>query len=776
MHSTPTTTPRIKVEAAPRTQVLRPPPVRKQSDTLVITPDEASNAGGSLLTQYSIIRRIGGGGMGVVYLARDNQLGRFVAIKRLTRKALTEEHLRLRFMEEAKSVAALNHIYIVHVYSLGEDSDGPYIVMEYIGGPEPGAEHPPPQMSLADYVTKHEPLAQEEAVDLLIKLCRAMEYAHICGVIHRDLKPTNVLLDESGEPKIVDFGLARRAARDDDPLTVPGEKMLSLGYGAPEQESDASQVDERADVYGLGALLYFSITGKNPRYFRENDVPPMLREPLCRALDTDREKRWSGVAAFRQALELIRAPSRIDVPTVKTTWRCKWCDIINPTSIPYCGQCGWDGRERCAECGSETRVGIQFCGECGADAREYEMATRLLSQLRQYREDQQYEAIISSAGAIAGFQPVGEGGRKLLRRIHRLTEEAQGALVRRRTLRSLLEHDIAHANYEQAHKHLEEYHTLSDDTSFDEAVQSLPRKRADIEIELAKRAIKKHKWETARQICRRVLEELDSGHEEAQAVLKSINTRVTFITTARIVTLLIFLPLLYLTFAPPIQQRLQPHVPLKESHLFPSLDSFTRIPFAGNYAEAHLARWAITPTEKITATAVTSEEPELISDVSVLKEIEKSRHQLTDNLLIIDDETNKGLTSIQDDYLEELASRQRQRQRQGDFEGWATIKYEIDRFNEYNYISNESAGNAPEVYRDLQKRFLEEAQKLQAEKDQRILSAFEDHLKKLAEHQRDLTRRNLMDEAMLVNREIKRVEEMPEFVSTLMRIESQQEN
>ncbi len=774
MHSTPTTTPRIKVEAAPRTQVLRPPPVRGQSDTLVLTPDEASIAGGSLLTQYSIIRKIGGGGMGVVYLARDNHLGRFVAIKRLTRKALTEQHLRLRFMEEAKSVAALNHIYIVHVYTLGEDSDGPYIVMEFIAGPEPGAEHPPPPMSLADYVTRHEPLAQEEAIDLLIKLCRAMEYAHICGVIHRDLKPTNVLLDESGEPKIVDFGLARRAARDDDPLTVPGEKMLSLGYGAPEQESDASLVDERADVYGLGALLYFSITGRNPRYFRENDVPALLREPLCRALDTDRDKRWSSVAAFRQALELIKAPSSIDVPTVKTTWRCKWCDTINPTAIPYCGQCGWDGRERCAECGAETRVGIQFCGECGADAREYEMATRLLSLLRQYREDQQYEAIISSAGAISGFQPVGDGGRKLLRRIHRLTEEAQGALVRRRTLRSLLEQDIAHANYEQAQKHLEEYHTLSEDTSFDEAVQKLPRKRAGMEIELAQRALKKHKWETARQICRRVLDEMDAGHAEAQAVLNSINNRLAVIRITRIVLLVIMLPLLYLLLAPPLQRRLQPDTPLKESGFFASLNSFSNIPLAGGLAADYLAYWQLPPATADEA-APTAVEPEPVPDVSVLEAIEDSRRELAGNLAKVETEMQQDAEKIRREYIEELRSRQHQRQRQGDFDGWAALKYEIDRFHGTHVITYEIIENAPPLFRDLQERYLEKTEKHLAEKDRRLMRVFERHLQKLADRQRDLTRRNLMDEAMLVNREIKRIESLPEFVAAQQGTESRQQ-
>ncbi len=142
---------------------------------------------------------------------------------------------------------------------------------------------------------------------------------------------------------------------------------------------NASAVDERADVYGLGGLLYFSITGKNPRYFRESDVPEVLRAPLVKALETDRNRRWGSALEFAQALERIQAPSTTELPSVRTTWRCKWCDTVNPLSLQFCGMCGWDGGEECAECGAAMRFGVRYCGECGADAREYEMA-RLLHQ------------------------------------------------------------------------------------------------------------------------------------------------------------------------------------------------------------------------------------------------------------------------------------------------------------------------------------------------------------------------------------------------------------
>ena len=271
---------------------------------------------GKLFDQYTIYSKIGNGGMGVVYLARDRQLGRFVAIKRLNRSAQSIPSLRQRFLQEARAVAALSHVHIVHIYALGEDEDGPFIVMEYIAGPDDssvrsdvqvgGLVQPNSPLTLDQYVTKHGAFAADEAIELLMKIGRAVAYAHSNGVIHRDLKPSNILMDKSGEPKIVDFGLARLMHKDESKLTVPGEKLLSLGYGAPEQESDASVSDERADVYGLGALLYFVITGQNPRYFREQDVPVPLREVVVKALATDKEQRWPTASAFTEALHQVQ--------------------------------------------------------------------------------------------------------------------------------------------------------------------------------------------------------------------------------------------------------------------------------------------------------------------------------------------------------------------------------------------------------------------------------------------------------------------------------------
>ena len=189
-----------------------------------------------------------------------------------------------------------------------------------------------------------------------VKVGRAVSYAP-----KRRIHATSAgtcLLDKPGERNVIRPAPLMRA--EESKLTAPGEKLLSLGYGSPEQEQDASLSDERSDVYGLGAILYFAITGQNPRYFREQDIPVALREVLVKALATDREQRWPSAAAFTEALHAVQSKTKVEAPTVKTTWRCKWCDTVNPLTIRYCAECGWDGGESCAECGADTFAGVQY--------------------------------------------------------------------------------------------------------------------------------------------------------------------------------------------------------------------------------------------------------------------------------------------------------------------------------------------------------------------------------------------------------------------------------
>ena len=493
--------------------------------TILLSDDERQTAAtGALNTQYQIKEKIGDGGMGVVYLARDKKLGRYVAIKRLNRASLNRPEIRERFFREAKAVAALNHVHIVHIYALGEDEDGPYIVMEYVSGPPETSPHQTPARphSLADRVHRNGPLSPDDALELMLKICRAIECAHGCGVIHRDLKPSNILIDESGEPKVVDFGLARKTSATDRQLTAPGEKMLSLGYGAPEQESDASTTDERADVYGLGGLLYFMISGQNPRYFREDDVSKSLLAPIVKALKTDRTKRWASVKELREALLVVKTPSTVIIPTAKTAWRCKWCDTVNPMTTQYCGECGWDGGEICAECGAETRVGVQFCGVCGADGRKYETATRLLTQLQTFRDERSFESILQHADRISEFHPEGPSGQRLVKDANNLRAEADESIARREQLREQIKQAMKTENYETARSHIEEYDSLTADAAFSGEFEQIPALTAQRDVRRARRAIENREWDYATRTCRAILDHLVADYAEAKQLLRLI--------------------------------------------------------------------------------------------------------------------------------------------------------------------------------------------------------------------------------------------------------------
>ncbi|MCA9781924.1 MAG: serine/threonine protein kinase, partial [Candidatus Eremiobacteraeota bacterium] len=183
---------------------------------------------------------------------------------------INNTHARIRFENEARAIASLSHFHIVHAYEVDEDVQGPYIAMEYVSGPGEegggawGPDLPMPPLTLEKRIKVQGPCSVEEAIAMGQKLCTALSYAHGRGLIHRDIKPANILIDEHQEPKIVDFGLARASNTESEGLTLAGAQMLTIGYGAPEQETDASTADHRADLYALGATLWYMLTAQSP--------------------------------------------------------------------------------------------------------------------------------------------------------------------------------------------------------------------------------------------------------------------------------------------------------------------------------------------------------------------------------------------------------------------------------------------------------------------------------------------------------------------------------
>ncbi len=207
--------------------------------------------GGRDFGDYELLNEIARGGMGVVYKARQRKLNRVVALKMILAGQLAGPQDVQRFYSEAEAAAQLDHPGIVPIYEIGQHQGQHFFSMAYV----PGA-------SLAGKV-KEGPLPQHEAAEVVRKIAQAVQYAHERGIIHRDLKPHNVLLDEQGEPKVTDFGLAKQV-KGDSGLTATGAIMGTPSYMPPEQAAGKREVGPAADVYALGAILYHLLTGRPP--------------------------------------------------------------------------------------------------------------------------------------------------------------------------------------------------------------------------------------------------------------------------------------------------------------------------------------------------------------------------------------------------------------------------------------------------------------------------------------------------------------------------------
>ncbi|MDD2600406.1 MAG: serine/threonine-protein kinase [Kiritimatiellae bacterium] len=645
-----------------------------------------------LFEHYTIYSKIGSGGMGVVYLARDRRLGRFVAIKRLNHMAQSIKSLRQRFLHEARAVAALSHVHIIHIYSLGEDSDGPFIVMEYIAGPDESSAHSPLQagglvqpnkpLTLEQYVKDHGQLSTDEAVELMGKISRAVAYAHSCGVIHRDLKPSNILLNKSGEPKIVDFGLARLMRKEEPKITVPGEKLLSIGYGAPEQETDAAMSDERADVYGLGALLYFTITGQNPRYFREQDMPPGVREVAAKALATDKENRWESAGDFADELHKIASRTRVETPTVRTTWRCKWCDSINPMSIKFCAECGWDGAQKCTECGADTFFGVQYCNHCGADARAYESIISLLKKMRQQEQLSRFERVISYADRTHGFEPAGPSGRNILKEISELRLRANNAINKRAQIKEQIPIEIRAENFERAKRFIEQYREMAEDKkAFQSEYQELPGQVLRRDLARATKALQNREWDLAARICDELKATVAIDNAEVLKLRRSINLHYRLVDFRYSLMVLTGVICVYLLTLPVVAQ-------FKKE----GFSDFTKIfysPAEWVYEKSVAAplfrRYALLWVgDRSMASyfedhgAEGGEDKRAIVENPVELEAQKAKYQA--QLSALYEQQRQFLRVWPVEYKRELESLLDKYQRAGDYDGWEIIQNELIRF------------------------------------------------------------------------------------------------
>jgi serine/threonine protein kinase/tetratricopeptide (TPR) repeat protein len=204
---------------------------------------------GTSVSHYRIIKKIGSGGMGEVYLAEDTKLDRKVALKFLPPHLCADDDCRKRFTREAQAAAKLSHPNIIHVYEVSEYQGRPFFAMEHVEG-----------RSLREFSSDKE-LSIEQILELAIQICEGLNDAHEKGVTHRDIKPSNILIDSHGRAKIVDFGLASVVGSDQ--LTKTGSTLGTVGYMSPEQVK-GKEIDHRSDLFSLGVVLYELITRQNP--------------------------------------------------------------------------------------------------------------------------------------------------------------------------------------------------------------------------------------------------------------------------------------------------------------------------------------------------------------------------------------------------------------------------------------------------------------------------------------------------------------------------------
>jgi len=204
---------------------------------------------GTKVGHYTIVNKIGVGGMGVVYLAEDPDLGRRVALKFLPARLANSERAKARFRREAQATARLNHPNIVTIHEVGEYHDCPFIAMEYIEG------------EILDAKIKRARLNLEETTRIIIQVAQGLQAAHELGVIHRDIKPSNICIRRDGRAKVFDFGLAR--VEDSNDLSESRTVLGTVGYNSPEQ-INGKPVDQRTDVWSLGVLIYKMLTQKLP--------------------------------------------------------------------------------------------------------------------------------------------------------------------------------------------------------------------------------------------------------------------------------------------------------------------------------------------------------------------------------------------------------------------------------------------------------------------------------------------------------------------------------
>ncbi|MCX7046256.1 MAG: SUMF1/EgtB/PvdO family nonheme iron enzyme [Candidatus Sumerlaeota bacterium] len=453
----------------------------------------ATEAPGQMLDggRLTLIEKIGEGGMGVVWKAKDNRLGRFAAVKRPKGALLHSAKGRARFLREAQACARLSHPNVVTVYNVGEDAAGPFIEMEFVegcslreevrrarravkddAGRKIGGNAPAgmPALPVAALPVAALPVP-ERVYEIGAQLCDALALAHQYGIIHRDIKPGNIFITPTGIPKLGDFGLAAARAEEEEngedrlSMTSTGAMLGTMYYASPEQLLDAKSVGPGSDIYSLAATLYFALTGEDPRMLDLELVPEALRPALRKALQKLPEQRYADMKEFGAALKQAREAATAG------ECACPQCHKANAPSAKHCAHCGANLAALfapCPKCKTENRRDQPFCVGCGTDLKAAAEAERERQRQEEEQRHAQLKKAIEDARERLAAIPADHHDERIMV-LERLAElmpgdgETKTALETARTAKR--NQEIRHLQ-ETAKKHFER-------REFDEALKAL---------------------------------------------------------------------------------------------------------------------------------------------------------------------------------------------------------------------------------------------------------------------------------------------------------------
>jgi beta-lactam-binding protein with PASTA domain/tRNA A-37 threonylcarbamoyl transferase component Bud32 len=278
--------------------------------------------GQTLGGRYELLARVGGGGMALVYKARDNLLNRIVAVKVLRQQFMHDEDFVRRFRREAQAAASLSHPNIVSIYDVGQEEDTHYIIMEFVDG-----------ANLNEIIRERAPLQMEEAVRIASQICDALDHAHLNQIIHRDIKPHNIMIGNNGRVKVTDFGIAR--AVTSSTITQTGSVVGSVHYFSPEHAKGVP-TGEKSDLYSLGIVLYQMLTGRLP-FLGESPIsvalkhlqdpfeqprkvnphiPQSVENIILRAMRKNPQERYRSAQQMQADLETCLQPQRLNEPPI----------------------------------------------------------------------------------------------------------------------------------------------------------------------------------------------------------------------------------------------------------------------------------------------------------------------------------------------------------------------------------------------------------------------------------------------------------------------------